>query len=53
MPNDRGDRLAHMLLAALAVAIVAGDFFWNDYAYGDWTCMFKRCVMVQNVKDAR
>jgi hypothetical protein len=30
--------------AALIAGTVAIGFFYNRWAYGDWTCMFKACV---------
>ena len=35
---------------AVFVAVLALGVVYNHYAYGDWTCMFKRCVVVGNIK---
>lgn len=35
---------------AFAILLVAGWVAWNAYAYGDWTCAFKRCVQIQDVR---
>ncbi len=31
----------------LLIAMIAGWFSYNQIVYGDWTCGFKKCVIVK------
>lgn len=43
-------RSATIIQVLLVLAGIAGWIVYNDLAYGDWTCAFKRCVTVQNIR---
>ena len=32
---------------ALITVMIAGGFAYNQIVYGDWTCGFKKCVVVK------
>lgn len=39
-----------LMQLAIVLAALTGWIIYNDLAYGDWTCAFKRCVAVENIR---
>jgi len=39
-----------LLSLAMAVTVISTGLAYHQCAYGDWTCAFKQCVHVGNVK---
>ena len=44
------ENIATILYIILIVGVLALSPVYNQWAYGDWTCMFKHCVQVKDRK---
>lgn len=49
-PDDDMTGTGAIVFLVLIALCCVGDCWWNSYAYGDWTCAFKRCVQVKEMK---
>lgn len=46
----RAGRWARIVIAIVALLLLAGGLAWDQYAYGDWKCLFMECRKVEVVK---
>ncbi len=50
LPSARWTKLDYVVFASLVIVVMLIGALYNHFAYDDWTCMFKRCVAIENIK---